>query len=131
MNNGLVLIVDDSPLDLSLLKCTLLALGLNDRQIRVTESSKEALWLISKATEGEMALVISDQEMPVYTGLELLAAIRAQASTSQVPFVLVTSRAKEVEIASAVASYELTACLDKPVCKDKLGQVLVTFCLPQ
>jgi len=62
-------------------------------------------WRVETAVDGQAAfeaalrdppdLILSDVMMPRMTGLELLAALRADARTSTVPFVLLSARAGE------------------------------------
>jgi len=46
--------------------------------------------------------VISDWNMPVMTGLELLKAVRADADISQTPFLMVTAEALKENVVAAV-----------------------------
>ena len=54
---------------------------------------REALEALDRDTE--IALVITDFEMPELDGLELTRAIRADAARSSLPIVIVTSRGSE------------------------------------
>jgi len=83
-----VLVVDDSELTRDVLVVSLGALG-----YEVTEAVDGARALDALA-EGGFDLVLTDIDMPVMDGLELLSRIRARPETARLPVVVLTTRAE-------------------------------------
>ncbi|MFL5844050.1 MAG: response regulator [Solirubrobacteraceae bacterium] len=59
------------------------------------ETAKDGQEALERLRRGGIDLVLSDLEMPIMNGLELLAAVRAEAELGSLPFVIVTSRGSE------------------------------------
>ena len=78
------------------------------------ENGAVALTLIQQSKPD---LILSDGNMPVMTGLELLQAVKADQQTKTIPFVIVTGRN---DIADAARSLGADAVFLKPVQTDKL-----------
>ncbi|MBF0525289.1 MAG: response regulator [Deltaproteobacteria bacterium] len=84
---------------------------------------------VDEAVNGEMALamvrvnkyhlVISDWNMPVKTGLELLSEIRADKAIKFTPFLMVTAEASKENIIKAVKA-GATSYIVKPFTADTL-----------
>jgi len=51
-----------------------------------------------------VSIVLSDWNMPVMTGLELLKVVRADAKLSLIPFIMITAEAERQRIEEAIAS---------------------------
>ncbi|OGS98746.1 MAG: hybrid sensor histidine kinase/response regulator [Gallionellales bacterium RIFCSPLOWO2_12_FULL_59_22] len=65
-------------------------------------------------------IVLSDWNMPVMTGLELLKAIRADERLSGLPFIMITAEAERYRIEEAIAS-GVSDLLVKPYTADRLA----------
>lgn len=65
-------------------------------------------------------IVLSDWNMPVMTGLELLKAVRADERLSRLPFVMITAEAEREHIEEAIAS-GVSDLLVKPYTTDRLA----------
>ena len=72
---------------------------LGTESITEAEDGVEAL---SKLSKGVFDFIISDWNMPRMNGLELLQAVRADASLSKIPFLLITAEARKENIVDAV-----------------------------
>ncbi|MFM8313141.1 MAG: response regulator [Deltaproteobacteria bacterium] len=101
-NDTRILIVDDMMTMRKLVKKSLIELGFSN----ITEAVNGAeAW--SKA-EGQLnsaapfQLVISDWNMPVMTGIELLRKCRQTAPTSKIPFVLLTAESEKSQVIEAL-----------------------------
>ncbi len=110
MTERRVLLVDDDPV--------YLALGgeeLESRGYTVSEASDGAEALESLRTD-RFDIVISDLEMPVMTGLELLGAIRAdpREAVAALPFLMITGRG-DIESVGRAYDSGATSFLQKPV----------------
>jgi CheY-like chemotaxis protein len=87
-----VLVVDDSAFARTVLSRVLRASGLVD-VIATARDGRDALDALER--DSDIALVVTDLEMPELDGLELTRAIRADASRAALPVVIVTSRASD------------------------------------
>jgi len=84
-SSPLVLVVDDSPVNLVLIKSTLEP---NGYRVITAETVKAALALTRHYV---FELILSDLHMSPETGLELLSLVRANPQLSSIPFLLCTS----------------------------------------
>ena len=91
-----VLVVDDSATMRRIVKTILQQIGFSD--IAQAENGKEAL---EKLKTGGFGLVVSDCNMPVMQGIDLLRAVRADAELKGLPFLLVTAEAQKHNIIEA------------------------------
>ena len=66
-------------------------------------------------------LIISDWNMPKMTGIDLLKAIRADASTANIPFIMVTAEAQQDNIILAVKA-KVSQYIVKPFTADTLAE---------
>ena len=65
-------------------------------------------------------IVLSDWNMPVMTGLELLKAMRADETLSRLPFIMITAEAERGRVEDAIAS-GVSDLLVKPYTADRLA----------
>lgn len=87
MNPGPVLIVDDHPVNLKLVRVLLESQGL---AVRTAGSAAEALAVIAAVRP---ALVLMDIQLPDLDGLELTRRLREDAATATIPIIAVTAYA--------------------------------------
>lgn len=92
-----VLVVDDMSTMRRILKNVLKQIGYTD----LHEAEDGAVGL-KKLREGGFGLVVSDWNMPVMTGIELLRAIRADSDIKHLPVLMVTAEAQKDNIIEAV-----------------------------
>ena len=92
-----VLVVDDMSTMRRILKNVLRQIGFSD--IIEAENGQDAL---TKLKSGGFGLVISDWNMPVMQGIELLRAVRADADLKTLPFLMVTGEAQKENLIEAV-----------------------------
>ncbi len=71
------------------------------KTIVTANNGAEALRILKNK---KVDIVLSDWNMPVMTGLELLKAIRADESLSYLPFIMITAEAERYSIEDAIAS---------------------------
>jgi two-component system response regulator len=123
-NGGKILIIDDSPDDVTL---TLRALRKNNitNPVDIATDGEEALrylFLSDESSAGRPdalpALVLLDLNMPKVSGLEVLRTIRSDPRTKYLPVVVLTTSTEERDIAS---TYDLGAnsFVRKPVAFDE------------
>ena len=95
-NAGVLLVVDDEPLNLDMLSRRLTRTGFT---VHVASSGSEALRIIRDIT---VDLVLLDQMMPEMSGTEVLKALRADAATQMLPVIMVTAVASSDKISEAL-----------------------------
>jgi two-component system chemotaxis response regulator CheY len=92
-----VLVVDDMSTMRRILKNVLRQIGFSD--IVEAENGQDAL---TKLKAGGFGLVVSDWNMPVMLGIELLRAVRADTELKTIPFLMVTAEAQKENLIEAV-----------------------------
>lgn len=91
-----VLVVDDFPTMRRIVRSLLRELGFTN--VEEAEDGQEAL---NKLRGGAFELVISDWNMPVLDGLEMLKQIRNESELKHLPVLMVTAEAKKENIIAA------------------------------
>lgn len=92
-----VLIVDDAAAMRRIVRGLLKELGF--KNMREAENGQLALDELKKK---KADFVVSDWNMPVMTGIDLLRAIRADDSLKTIPFLMVTAETKQENIVEAL-----------------------------
>lgn len=87
-----ILIVDDSATQRLMLKKILKMIGLTDIIIKEASNGKEALEIIQNQP---VSLILTDLNMPTMSGEELIATLKSQASTCELPIIVITSKGAE------------------------------------
>src|SRR5262250_650745 len=85
MANELILIVEDNPKNLKLLRDTLQVKGYHTIE---TETGEEGVQL---ARERRPALILMDIQLPGMNGIEALRELRADSTTRAIPVIAVTA----------------------------------------
>lgn len=93
---------------------------LGAENILTANDGKQALRLMQSRN---VDMVLSDWNMPVMSGIELLEAVRADEKLFTVPFVMITAEAERQRVQHAVAS-GVSAMLLKPYSPNQLGHRL-------
>ena len=107
MNEGVILLVDDSPDDILLTKRALLKNNISN-QVVVASDGEEALRYLLPDGEGlpPPVLILLDISLPKIGGLEVLRLIRANERTRYLPTVMLSTSNEQSDI---LESYELGA----------------------
>ncbi len=92
-----VLVVDDMSTMRRILKNVLKQIGFTD--LVEAENGQDAL---NKLKAGDIGFIVSDWNMPVMQGIDLLRAVRADADLKHLPFLMVTAEAQKDNIIEAV-----------------------------
>lgn len=92
-----IMVVDDMSTMRRIVKNVLKQLGFTN--IEEAENGKEALEKLKGEPYG---FVVSDWNMPVMTGIDMLRAIRADEALKQIPVLMVTAEAQKENIIEAV-----------------------------
>ena len=109
------LVVDDFEPMLKVTSDQLRSLGA--MSIVTAKNGAEALRMLQKQ---QVDIVLSDWNMPVMTGLELLKAVRADKKLSRLPFIMITAEAERNHIEEAIAN-GVNDLLVKPYTADRLA----------
>ena len=92
-----VLVVDDMSTMRRIVKNVLKQIGFTD--LVEAEDGQDAL---KKLEAGDIGFIVSDWNMPVMQGIDLLRAVRADANLKHLPFLMVTAEAQKDNIIEAV-----------------------------
>ncbi len=92
-----VLVVDDMSTMRRIVKNVLKQIGYTD--LHEAENGEAGL---KKLKEGGFGLVVSDWNMPVMMGIDMLRAIRADPDLKHIPVLMVTAEAQKENIIEAV-----------------------------
>lgn len=117
-----VLVIDDFPTMRRIIKNLLKEIGYED-----VDEAEDGDVALDKLKGGGFDFVVSDWNMPNMTGLDLLKAVRAEASIKDIPFLMVTAEAAKENIVLAVEA-GVNNYIVKPftaaVLKEKIGKIL-------
>jgi DNA-binding response OmpR family regulator len=87
-----VLVVDDDPVILKLLEVNFEMEGFT---VLVAHDGEEG---IEVARSNQPDVVVSDIMMPKKSGLELVVALKSDASTSEIPIILLSAKAQNADV---------------------------------
>jgi CheY-like chemotaxis protein len=107
-----ILVVDDSPAQRHYVADCLARQGF---EISTAENGKIAL---EKTRTLKPKLIVSDYEMPVMTGFELVHALKSSPETRNIPIIMLTARDSKRDMAQMKAA-GASAYLVKPFAQDK------------
>lgn len=117
LNNPL-LIVEDSETAYQLLAGFSKELGF--KTILYAADGKQALGVIQQQDpKNPIGLILADWNMPQMSGIDLLKAIRAQPSSKNVPFVMITADSEMDMIVQAISA-GVSSYIVKPVTLENL-----------
>ncbi|MET1080189.1 MAG: hybrid sensor histidine kinase/response regulator [Pseudomonas sp.] len=112
------LVVDDADSMRKINSSQLTMLGA--RQILLANNGLEALKLLATR---RVDVIISDWNMPVMTGFELLLKVRGDKRIAHLPFIMITADCEREQIAQVIA-HGVSSILVKPYNTQHLGQHL-------
>ena len=119
--NMKVLVVDDMATMRRIVKNILKQLGFGN--VEESENGEEALQKLRADTYG---LVVSDWNMPVMTGIDMLRAIRADEKLKTIPVLMVTAEAQQANLVEAVqagVSNYIVKPFTAETMQEKLGKI--------
>jgi len=115
-----ILAVDDSRLNLMVLKALLKGMG--DFEVVSAVDGQEALKILESPSEKPFDLVLTDMWMPNLDGEGLAKAIRANPALASLRVIVVTA---DVEFREKAAEMGFDGILLKPITGEKLSRILV------
>ena len=116
-----ILVVDDMVTMRRIVKNILKQLGFAN--VDEAENGQEALQKLRADTYG---FVVSDWNMPVMTGIDMLRAIRADANLKAIPVLMVTAEAQQsnlVEAVQAGVSNYIVKPFTAETMQEKIGKI--------
>ena len=119
LRNVRILVADDTKLNQIVLKSMFAKLGVDD--VTVASDGREALSILESRGADAFDLVLTDAWMPEMTGMELVAAIRANPALAKLPVYLFTA---EVEFRDTYAESGFNGILLKPATLETLRSIL-------
>lgn len=110
-----ILVVDD---EVHIVQVVAIKLRNNGFEVITAENGAEGLDL---AIQEHPDLIVSDYQMPVMSGLEMIENLRAKPETRDIPVVMLTARGFAIED-DKKQQLRVTACLSKPFSPRELLQ---------
>ena len=92
-----ILVVDDFDTMIRIIKNVLSDLGYNN--VITARNGEQAFQIINKE---KIDFIISDWNMPVMTGIELLKKVKGDPALAHIPFLMVTAEAEKENIVEAI-----------------------------
>ena len=114
-----ILIVDDTKMNQIVLRTMFGKLGVRD--MTFADNGREALEILTAADSPKFDFVLTDAWMPEMTGMELVAAVRANPALAKLPVYLFTA---EVEMKDSYAEKGFDGILLKPANLEALKKLL-------
>lgn len=117
-----VMVVDDDPTTRRIITRLIKQIGFDN--FAEAENGKQAYEML---IESKFGLVLSDWDMPVMNGYELLQKIRSEKGYENIPFIMVTAndnKASIIEAVKAKVSQYIVKPLTAPALKEKIEKVL-------
>ncbi|MHC4644399.1 MAG: response regulator [Planctomycetota bacterium] len=107
MSNRKVLVVDD---EIHIVHVVAIKLRNNDFEVIAAANGAEAFEL---ACSEQPDIIVTDFQMPVMTGLELIERVRNNEATADIPVILLTARSFAIEDEQK-ETLRISECLSKP-----------------
>jgi two-component system alkaline phosphatase synthesis response regulator PhoP len=112
-----VLVVDD---EIHIVQVVAIKLRNNGFDVITCENGAQALDL---ASNEKPDIVVTDFQMPLMTGVELVQNLRSQPDTADIPVVLLTARGFAIENEQK-ENLKISACVSKPFSPRELLQTV-------
>jgi len=117
MSEKRALIVDD---EIHIIQVVAIKLKNNGFEVVTANNGQKAL---EAALEYKPDVIVTDYQMPVMDGLELIENLRKQEQTAQIPVIMLTARDFSIE-PETIEQLKISACLSKPFSpRELLGKV--------
>jgi len=116
-----ILVVDDFSTMRRIIRNLLKELGFTN-----VDEAEDGVVALQKLKAGSFEFVVSDWNMPNMTGIELLRAIRADATLKHLPVIMVTAEAKKeniIEAAQAGANGYVVKPFTSATLEEKLNKI--------
>ncbi len=118
-----ILIVDDSLPMRSVIKKTIRAAGFGQSEFLEAANGREALTLLKN---NWVDMVLTDHNMPVMNGLELISAVKADDLLKTIPVVVISTEGNESRIREFMEA-GAEGYLSKPFSAEAIRDLIVKF----
>ncbi|WED22897.1 hybrid sensor histidine kinase/response regulator [Vibrio sp. JC009] len=99
--NTHVLVVDDMEAIRKITAEQLTRIGINANNITQAENGQHALEILNRS---QVDIILSDWNMPVMSGMELLDKIKSNPEWAKIPFIMLTAESQRSKIAEVIQS---------------------------
>ena len=113
-----VLIVEDDPVFRRIMSFTVTSYGL---RVETAANGREAF---DRLIQGGIDFLVTDLQMPVCTGIELIERLDSHGSTTRPPTILCTAKGLELDATRLMQEKNLVAIMHKPFSPRKLGELI-------
>ena len=107
MDNKKALVVDD---EFHIVQVVSIKLKNNGFDVVTAENGSDAYDL---ACQNQPDIIVTDYQMPIMTGIELIEKLRQNENTAQTPVIMLTARGFSIED-DQKEQLNISACLSKP-----------------
>ena len=104
----IVLVAEDDPVFRRVIAFSLQASGFH------CETASNGLEAMEILRRGDVDMLVTDHQMPLCSGIEMIDMIRQQPSFSKLPIVLCTAKGFELNADELIRDYQLLAVIRKP-----------------
>lgn len=116
-----VLIVEDDPVFRRVMNFTVARCGFTVE----TASDGEAAY--HRLCMGGVDFLVTDHQMPICSGLELLEKLAANADLTRPPTILCTAKGLELDSQGLQEKFDLAAVMHKPFSPRKLSELILQY----
>ena len=119
-----ILIVEDDPVFRRVLSFTIAKSGLN------VETANHGGLGFDRLMQGGIDFLVTDLQMPICSGLELLERLDAAPGYSRPGTILCTAKGMELDSEAIIKQYRLAEIMHKPFSPRKLGEAIQRYLSP-
>lgn len=119
METNKALVVDD---EFHIVQVVSIKLKNNGFDVLTAENGSEAYDL---ACQNQPDIIITDYQMPVMSGIEMIEKLRENEATAQIPVIMLTARGFTIED-DRQTQLNIAACLSKPFSPREVLQTIET-----
>ena len=125
-NKPKILVIDDMSTMRTIVKNMLKKIGFTN--IEQANDGNTAWPMITEAlaTDAPFDFIVSDWNMPIMTGIDLLKKVRAHQELKKIPFLMVTAESEQSSVVEAVqagVSNFVIKPFDQVMLKDKIAKI--------
>lgn len=116
-----VLIVEDDPVFRRVMSFTIARCGFT------VETASDGQVAYQRMCQGGIKFLVTDHQMPVCTGLELLELIEQNPDVDLPPTILCTAKGLELDSQGLQSRFGLAAVMHKPFSPRKLSELIIEY----
>lgn len=114
-----VLIVEDDPVFRRVMNFTVARSGFS------VETASDGLAAYQRICRGGIEFLVTDHQMPICSGLELLEKLEANTAITRPPTILCTAKGLELDSQGLQSRFGLVAVMHKPFSPRKLSELIL------